>query len=124
MDLSNENSNGLTEFQLSDLLKTSPSLIICDLRKKEDFAKGHIKKSVLVEFDEKKLLDFPQNSKIILVSYDETQPKKMARGLGFIPAPTILRSRNIDAYYLIGGIRNYTRGLYCTNISYIGTGYP
>jgi len=115
LDLSNENSNGLTEFQLSDLLKTSPSLIICDLRKKEDFAKGHIKKSVLVEFDEKKLLDFPQNSKIILVSYDETQPKKMA---------TILRSRNIDAYYLIGGIRNYTRGLYCTNISYIGTGYP
>ena len=113
--MSNENSVGLTEFQLSDLSHTDPTLIICDLRKKEDFAKGHIKKSILAKFDEKKLLDVPQNSKIVLVSYDDEQSKKMALAL---------REKNINAHYLIGGIREYTLGLYCTNISYVGTGYP
>ena len=113
--MSNNDSLGLTEFQLSDMLKTETSLVICDLRKKEDFAKGHIKKSILVKFDEKKLLDVPQNSKIVLVSYDEEQSKKMAAAL---------YSQNIKAYYLIGGIKHWTRGFYCTNISYVGTGYP
>ena len=113
--MSNENSAGLTEFQLSDLSKTDTTLIICDLRKKEDFAKGHIKKSILAKFDEQKLLDVPQNSKIVLVSYGDEQSKRMALAL---------RENSINAYYLIGGIREYTLGLYCTNISYVGTGYP
>ena len=106
---------GLTEFQLSDLLKTDSSVIVCDLRKKEDFAKGHIKKSILAKYDEEKLLDVPQNSKIVLVSYGEEQSKEMAK---------VLRSHNLDVYYLIGGIKNWMQGLYCTNISYVGTGYP
>lgn len=106
---------GVTEFQLSEMLKHDSSAIACDLRKKEDFAKGHIKKSILVKFDEQKLLDVPQNSKVILVSYDDEQSKKM------VP---ILRNNGINAYYLIGGISGYTRGLYCTNIFYVGTGYP
>jgi len=113
--ISNDHSLGLTEFQLSDMLEIDTSLVICDLRKKEDFAKGHIKKSILVKYDEEKLLDVPQNSKIVLVSYDEEQSKKMAAAL---------RSQNIEAHYLIGGIKHWSQGLYCTNISYVGTGYP
>jgi rhodanese-related sulfurtransferase len=113
--MSNDDSLGMTEFQLSDLSKTEPSLIVCDLRKKEDFAKAHIKKSKLAKFDETKLLDVPKNSKIVLVSYDEEQSKKIA---------SVMRTHDIEAYYLIGGIRNYTRGLYCTNVFYVGTGYP
>lgn len=107
-------SFGITEFQLSDLLKDT-NVIVCDLRKKEDFAKGHIKKSVLVKFDPDGFVDTPKNSKIIFVSYDEEQSKKITLAL---------RSQGLNAFYLLGGIKNWTRGLYCTNISYVGTGYP
>ncbi len=113
--MSNEDSFGLTEFQLSDMVKTDSSLVICDLRKKEDFAKGHIKKSILVKYDEEKLLDVPQNSKPVLVSYSEEQSKKIV---------IMLRNHNIEAFFLIGGIKRWTQGFYCTNISYVGTGYP
>lgn len=106
---------GLTEFQLLDMSKKYDSVVICDLRKKEDFAKGHIKNSIMVAFDEEKLLDVPKNSKVVLVGYDEEQSKQVA---------TALRARNIEAYYLIGGISGFTSGLYCTNIFYVGTGYP
>jgi hypothetical protein len=41
---------GVTEFQLSEMLKHDSSVIAYDLRKKEDFSKGHIKKSTLVKF--------------------------------------------------------------------------
>ena len=113
--MSNDDSLGLTEFQLSDMTKSDPSLVICDLRKKEDFAKGHIKKSILAKYDEDKLLDVPPNSNVVLVSYDEEQAKNMA---------SALHSQNIKIHYLIGGIKNWTQGLYCTNVSYVGTGYP
>lgn len=112
--MSDENPFGLTQFQLSDMSKTS-SVVICDLRKKEDFAKGHIKKSILAKFDEEKLIDVPKNTKVVLVSHDDKQSKNMA---------IALRAHNIEAYYLIDGISKYTLGLYCTNIFYIGTGYP
>ena len=113
--MTNDVSLGLTEFQLSDMSKADPSLIICDLRKKENFAKGHIKKSILAKYDQEKLLDIPQDSTVVLVSYDDEQSKKMA---------SVLNSHNISVYYLIGGIRCWTQGLYCTNISYVGTEYP
>ena len=113
--MSNDDSLGLTEFQLLDMTKSDPSLVICDLRKKEDFAKGHIKKSILVKYAEDKLLDILPNSNVVLVSYNEEQAKKMA---------SALNSQNIKVHYLIGGIKNWTQGFYCTNISYLGTGYP
>ncbi|HET9009262.1 MAG TPA: rhodanese-like domain-containing protein, partial [Nitrosarchaeum sp.] len=43
---------GLTEYELSDLIQHDSNLVICDLRKKEDYAKGHIKKSTLVQYNE------------------------------------------------------------------------
>jgi rhodanese-related sulfurtransferase len=113
--MATDDSLGLTELQLDDMLGSDHSLIVCDLRRKEDFAKGHIKHSVLAKYDEEKLLDVPQNARVVLVSYDEEQSKKMAYAL---------YSHNIDAHYLIGGIRRWSRGLYYTNISYVGTGYP
>lgn len=58
------------------MTKTDLSLVICDLRKTEDFAKGHIKKSILVNYDKEKLLDVPLNSKPVLVSYTEEKSKK------------------------------------------------
>jgi len=106
---------GLTESELSDLISHNPNLVVCDLRKKEDYAKGHIKKSVLVQFDEKSLIDASKSSKVILISKDEEQSKKMT---------IALRSHDIDAFYLIGGIKNWSKGFYYTNISYVGTGYP
>lgn len=109
-----DTSFGLTEHELSDLIQHEDNLVICDLRKKEDFAKGHIKKSILVQYDEENLLDIPKLSKVVLISKDEEQSKKMA---------VALRSKNIDAFFLIGGIKNWSRGLYYTNISYVGTGY-
>lgn len=105
---------GLTEHELSDLIQHDPNLVICDLRKKEDFAKGHIKKSVLVQYNEKNLINVPQLSKIVLISKDDEQSKKMT---------TVLRSNGINAFYLIGGIKNWSKGFYYTNISYVGTGY-
>ena len=113
--MSSEDSFGLTDFQLSDMSVNDSSIVICDLRKKEDFAKAHIKKSVLAEFNEEKLIDVAKNQKIVLVSYDDEQSKKVALAL---------RANGINAYYLIGGISGYTLGLYCTNILYVGTGYP
>jgi len=113
--MKNFDTVGLTENELSDLISNDGNLLIYDLRKKEDFAKGHIKKSTLVQFDEKHLIDASKSSKVVLISKDEEQSKKMAMAL---------RSQNVDAFYLIGGIKNWSRGLYCTNISYVGTGYP
>lgn len=107
-------SFGLTEYELSDLIQHNTNLVICDLRKKEDFAKGHIKKSTLVQYHEKNLIDIPKFSKIVLISKEEEQSKKMAN---------VLRSNGIEAFYLIGGIKNWSKGLYYTNISYVGTGY-
>jgi len=106
---------GLTEIELFDLICHNSHLTIYDLRKKEDFAKGHIKKSTLIQFDEKHLVDVSKSSKVVLISKDEEQSKKMV---------TVLRSHNIDAFYLIGGIKNWSNGFYYTNISYVGTGYP
>ncbi|EPA06673.1 rhodanese-like domain-containing protein [Candidatus Nitrosarchaeum limnium] len=108
-------SFGLTEKELYDLICNNDELLIYDLRKKEEYAKGHIKKSILIQFDEKNLINASKSSKVVLVSKDEEQSKKVALSL---------RNQNIDAFYLIGGIKNWTRGLYCTNISYVGTGYP
>lgn len=107
-------SFGLSEYELSDLIQHDSNLVICDLRKKEDFAKGHIKKSMLVQFNEENLLDIPKLSKVVLISKDEEQSKKMA---------SVLRSNDIEAFYLIGGIKNWSKGLYYTNISYVGKGY-
>jgi len=109
-----DTSFGLTDYELSDLIQHNGNLVIYDLRKKEDFAKGHIKKSILVQYHEENLLDIPKLSKIVLISKDEEQSKKMV---------TALRSHDIDAFYLIGGIKNWSKGLYYTNISYVGTGY-
>ena len=107
-------SFGLNESQLYDLIQHDNNLVICDLRKKEDFAKGHIKNSILVQYNEENLLDIPKLSKVVLISKDEEQSKKMS---------ITLRAHDIDAYYLIGGIKNWSKGLYYTNISYVGTGY-
>ena len=85
------------------------------MRKKEEFAKGHIKKSGLIKYTEGSLIDVPKHSKIILISKDDKQSQQMALAL---------RSHDIDAYYLIGGINNWPYRLYFTNISYVGTGYP
>jgi rhodanese-related sulfurtransferase len=106
---------GFTESELLDLIKNDNNILICDLRKKEEFAKGHIKKSILANYTEESLLDVPKHSKVILISKDEEQSKKIA---------ATLRSNDIDAYYLIGGINNWPYRLYYTNISYVGTGYP
>lgn len=109
-----DTSFGLNESQLYDLIQHDSNLVICDLRKKEDFAKGHIKKSTLIQYNEENLLDIPKLSKVVLISKDEEQSKKMS---------IALRSHDIDAFYLIGGIKNWSKGLYYTNISYVGTGY-
>jgi len=109
-----DTSFGLNESQLYDLIQHDDNLVICDLRKKEDFAKGHIKKSTLIQYNEENLLDIPKLSKVVLISKDEEQSKKMS---------IALRSHDIDAFYLIGGIKNWSKGLYYTNISYVGTGY-
>lgn len=109
-----DTSFGLTEYELDDLIQHDSNLVIYDLRKKEDFAKGHIKKSTLVQYNEENLINIPKSSKVVLVSKDEEQSKKMA---------TVLRSKGIEAFYLIGGIRNWSKGFYYTNISYVGTGY-
>lgn len=106
---------GFTESELLDLIKNDSDITICDLRKKEEFAKGHIKKSILAKYTEESLLDVPKHSKVILISKCEEQSKKMAMAL---------RSNDIDAYYLIGGIASWPYRLYYTNISYVGTGYP
>ena len=105
---------GFTSSELLNFIKTDNNITIYDLRKKEEFAKGHIKKSSLVKYAEGSLIDVPKHSKIILISKDDEQSKQMV---------IALRSHDIDAYYLIGGINNWPYGLYFTNISYVGTKY-
>lgn len=105
---------GLTPSELLNFIKTDNNIAIYDLRKKEEFAKGHIKKSRLVKYVEGRLIDVPKHSKIILISKDDKQSKQMT---------ITLRSHDIDANYLIGGINNWPYRLYFTNISYVGTEY-
>ncbi|MCV0411644.1 rhodanese-like domain-containing protein [Nitrosarchaeum sp.] len=112
-----KNSNaeiGFTSSELLNLIKTDNNIVIYDLRKKEEFAKGYIKKSSLVKYTEGSLIDISKHSKIILISKDDEQSKQMVISL---------RSHDIDAYYLIGGINNWPYRLYFTNISYVGTKY-
>ncbi len=104
---------GLTECELSDLIQHDNNLVVYDLRKNEEFAKGHIKKSIIAQYTEGNLLNVPKSSKIVLISKDGEQSKKMANAL---------HSSGFDAMYLIGGIENWPNGLYYTNISYVGTG--
>ena len=110
-----DTSFGISESELFDMINHDDNIVIYDLRKMDDFAKGHIKKSKLVQFDEKHLIDVSKSTKVVLVSKDEEQSKTMMAAL---------RSHNIDAFYLIGGIKNWSKGFYYTNISYVGTGYP
>lgn len=106
---------GISESQLIEFRQTKPNILLIDLRKKEDFAKGHIKGSNILALDEEKILNIPEHTPIILISYEEKQSKIMAN---------TLREKNFETYYLVGGLRNWSRGLYCTNISYVGTNYP
>ncbi|QLH10727.1 rhodanese-like domain-containing protein [Nitrosarchaeum sp. AC2] len=105
---------GLTPSELLNFIKTDNNIALYDLRKKEEFAKGHIKKSRLVKYVEGRLIDVPKHSKIILISKDDKQSKQIT---------ITLRSHDIDVHYLIGGINNWPYRLYFTNISYVGTEY-
>lgn len=95
--------------------KNNQNLVLLDIRKKEDFAKAHIKGSQLIEFDENSILNVPKNNIVVLVGDSEKQTQTIAEKL---------RKKNFDAYYLVGGIKSWTMGFYCTNINYVGTDYP
>ena len=106
---------GISENELLDLKKNNPNLILIDIRKKEDFAKAHIKGSQLMKLDEDTLLDVPKSSTIVLIGDSEHQSRIIAEKL---------HEKKFDIYYLVGGIKNWSRGFYCTNINYVGKNYP
>ncbi len=104
---------GITESKLLEL-KSKNNVVVVDLRKKQDFAKAHIKGSILANYDEKSLLTVSGNPTVVLVSDNAEQSKNMANAL---------HAQGFDVYFLEGGLKNWTRGFYCTNISYVGTNY-
>jgi len=93
---------GITSEQLIKELTQQKSLLLFDLRSKEDFEKSHVKGSVHtvcdVQAKEKILPNIPKNTKIVLISEPDEPSKETAK---------MINELGLDSHYLIGGFSSW-----------------
>ena len=99
-------SLGITNEELYDLLSSVKSLLVYDIRTKEQFESGHIQDSIhaICDFDVKQTVmpDIPRGAKIVLVDDDGTSSSELA---------VAMRSLGFDSYFLKNGIKNWNGNL-------------
>lgn len=104
-------SLGITNEDFYDLLNNVKSLLVYDIRLKEQFESGHIEGSIhaVCDFDVTQTImpDIPRSSKIILVDDDGTASSELA---------VAMRSFGYDSYFLKDGIKAW-KGNLVSNIS-------
>lgn len=105
---------GLTNDELYNLLHNSKSLLVYDIRTKEQFESGHIEGAILAicDFDvaETIMPDIPRDVKIVIVDEDGTTSSELA---------VTMRSSGFDSYFLMNGIKGWKRDLASTKAGQI-----
>ncbi len=100
------NEFAITSEALDRLLQKKESLLLFDLRLQDIYKKGHIDGSVHAVCDAKAkdtlMPKIPKNVKLVLIDDDGTMSKETAM---------MMRSFGLDAFYLQGGMKTWTRGL-------------
>jgi rhodanese-related sulfurtransferase len=101
----------ITNAEFYDLLNSVKSLLVYDIRTKEQFESGHIEGSIhaVCDFDVTQTImpDIPRGSKIILVDDDGTASSELA---------VVMRSFGFDSYFLKDGIKDW-KGNLVSNVS-------
>ena len=96
----------ITNEDLYDLLSSVKSLLVYDIRTKEQFESGHIEGSIhaVCDFDVPKTImpDIPRGAKIVLVDDDGVTSSELA---------VVMRSSGFDSYFLKNGIKNWNGNL-------------
>lgn len=85
----------ITGGEIYDLLSSVKSLLVCDIRTKEQFESGHIQGSIhaVCDFDviQTVMPDIPRDAKIVLVDDDGVASSELA---------VVMRSLGFDSYFL------------------------
>ena len=106
MDALVSKSLGITSEELYGLLSSVKSLLVYDIRTKEQFESGHIEGSVHAVCDftvsQTVMPDIPRGTKIILVDDDGLTSSELA---------VTMRSFGFDSYFLKNGIKNWKGNL-------------
>ena len=88
--------------ELSYLLSSVKSLLVYDIRTREQFESGHIQDSIhaVCDFDVKQTVmpDIPRGAKIVLVDDDGVASAELA---------VAMRSLGFDSYFLKNGVKNW-----------------
>jgi rhodanese-related sulfurtransferase len=96
----------MTNEDLYDLLSSVKSLLVYDIRNREQFESGHIEGSIhaVCDFDVTQTVmpDIPRGAKIVLVDEDGTISSELA---------VAMRSLGFDSYFLKNGIKNWKGNL-------------
>lgn len=99
-------SLGISNEELYDLLSSVKSLLVYDIRTREQFESGHIQDSIhaVCDFDVTQTImpDIPRGAKIILVDDDGVTSSELA---------VAMRSLGFDSYFLKNGIKNWNGNL-------------
>ena len=110
MSENSSNDSKITSSNLFDSIQNKEPLLLFDLRLPGEYEQGHIKGSIHAVCDARAkevfLPKIPKNVKIVLIDNDETMSAAMA---------TMMRSKGFDAYYLKGGMKNWTQELVTGN---------
>ena len=100
------NEFAITSEELYDLLQKNESLLLFDLRLKDIFKEGHINGSVHAVCDTQTkdtlMPKIPKNVKLILIDDDGIMSEETA---------LMMRSLGLDAHYLKGGMKTWTKEL-------------
>ncbi|MDE1844903.1 MAG: rhodanese-like domain-containing protein [Thaumarchaeota archaeon] len=99
-------SLGISNEDLYDLLSSVKSLLVYDIRTREQFESGHIQGSIhaVCDFDVAQTImpDIPRSTKIVLVDGDGVTSSELA---------VAMRSLGFDSYFLKNGIKNWNGNL-------------
>ena len=99
-------SLGITNEEFYDLFHGVRTLLVYDIRTKEQFNSGHIEGSIHAVCDfnvtQTILPDIPRGTKIVVVDNDGTSASELA---------VAMRSVGFDSYFLKNGIKNWNGNL-------------
>lgn len=101
----------LTNEDLYNLLRNEKSLLVYDIRSKEQFSRGHIEGSIhaICDFNVTQTImpDIPRDAKIVVLDDDGVTSSELA---------VAMRSSGFDSYFLKDGIKSW-KGNLVSNVS-------